>query len=171
MPASLRSLMLLCLGVSLLVACALAPPPGAISQPTEPARPAKVQTVLPASTAEPLISPAPKTLPLFPTPGSEGNSGIYLEGVQISALENNPAQVMLNLTGSLPTPCHKLKVKISDPDSQNRIYVVVSASVDARAKCIQVISPFETSILLGTFSPGVYTVWVNGAQVGEFNAP
>ena len=163
--------MLLCLGVSLLAACAHAPPPGTVSQPTGPAQPAEVQTALPTPTPEPLISPAPKTLPLFPTPGSEGNSGIYLEGVQISAVENNPAQVMLNLTGSLPTPCHKPQVTVSAPDAQNVIQVLVTAPLDDRVTCIQVITPFEKSFKLGVFNPGAYQVWVNNTQIGGFTIP
>jgi hypothetical protein len=34
--------------------------------------------------------------------------------------------------------------------------------------CIQVLQAFESSINLGTYPDGTYTVWVNGELVGEF---
>jgi hypothetical protein len=67
----------------------------------------------------------------------------------------------------LPTPCHALKWEVVDPDPDGRIEVVLYSLADPELACIQVLEPFETSIPLGAFESGSYTVYLNGEGVGE----
>jgi hypothetical protein len=83
-------------------------------------------------------------------------------------LESYPVQVMLNLKGTLSTPCHHLRARVDPPDSENRIQVEVFSLYDPNEICVQVLQEYETNIPLGTFPDGSYTVWVNEGQVGEF---
>ena len=110
------------------------------------------------------------TSPLDPIPGEEtmkrGEATIAESDVLL--LESYPVQVMLNLKGTLSTPCHHLRAKINPPDSENRIQVEVYSLYDPSEICIQVLQEYETNIPLGSYPSGSYTVWVNEEQVGEF---
>lgn len=78
----------------------------------------------------------------------------------------------LFLEGSLPTPCHALRVSIRRPDANNRIEVEVYSVTDPEKMCTQVIKPFTG--LAATFTelpPGAYQVIVNGKPAGEFTVP
>jgi len=108
--------------------------------------------------------------PLDPIPGEDkmkrgeatvGESDILL-------LESYPVQVMLSLKGTLSTPCHHLRAKVSQPDTENRIQVELYSLYDPNEICIQVLQQFETNIPLGSYPAGSYTVWLNDKQVGDF---
>src|SRR3989337_2693298 len=64
---------------------------------------------------------------LGPAAGDEDmiRGNVFVEGHEVLVLESFPPQFMLNLTGSLPTPCHQFRAKVSEPDAQNRIHVEV----------------------------------------------
>jgi uncharacterized protein YceK len=59
------------------------------------------------------------TSPLDPIPGEEtmkrGEATIVESDVLL--LESYPVQVMLNLKGTLSTPCHHLRAKVNPPDA------------------------------------------------------
>jgi hypothetical protein len=62
-------------------------------------------------------------------------------------------------------------VNINPPDEEFNVFVEVYSLIDPSVKCdsaFQHFQLFETSILLGTYSPGRYSVWVNEALVGDF---
>jgi len=147
----------------LLSACAGLPIPGTESTP-EPEGPDTPVVSPPDTTGEELV-PAPWE----PAPGDENMSRgeVFMEEPQILILESFPPQFVMQLSGSLPTPCHQLRVEVSEPDEQNRIQVEVYSLVDPEQVCIQVLEPFEANVHLGSFASGAYTVWVNGEQVGE----
>jgi hypothetical protein len=131
----------------------------------------------------PLTTPDdPVTAPPYPEPGGfdwEVQPGdeqltrgeVFLDSVQILVLESFPPQFMLNVSGSLPTPCHELRAEVSDLDAQNRIEIELYSLVDPDVICVQVLEPFEENIYLGTFPTGTYVVLVNGERVGEIEAP
>ena len=110
--------------------------------------------------------------PYSPQPGDEAlkRSGIFLDSTQVLILESFPVQIVLSLKGNLPDPCHQLRVVISQPDAQKRIAVDVYSVTDPDKVCVQVLAPLDANINLGSFPAGHYTVWVNGKQVGEFDA-
>ncbi len=60
---------------------------------------------------------------------------------------------------------------ISEPDEDNQIRIEVYSVANPDEICIQVLSPFKVEIRLDTFDEGEYVVWVNGEQIGEFQAP
>ena len=92
-----------------------------------------------------------------------GEAGLILR-------ESFPVQVVLELSGELPTPCHQLRVSVEPPDQENKIQLDAYTVVNPELICIQVVKPFQETIELGTFPGGHYTVWVNGEQVGEFDS-
>ncbi len=108
--------------------------------------------------------------PLDPIPGEDKmkRGEATISESEVLLLESYPVQVMLNLKGTLPTPCHHLRAKVSQPDAQNRIQVEVFSLYDPNEICIQMLQAFETNIPLGSYPGGSYTVWLNGKQVGEF---
>jgi hypothetical protein len=88
-------------------------------------------------------------------------------------MESYPIQVKLMLAGSLPTPCHRLRVVVPEPDDEGKIMIEVFSLVDPDQMCAQVLTPFEqyldldlTNLLDGSFS-----VFINGEFTGAFNYP
>jgi hypothetical protein len=120
--------------------------------------------------------PTANLLPATPVqtqPGGKGltHADVYLDKVEVLMQGSNPVQPMLNLQGSLPTPCNKLQVEVGKPDSDNRIQVQVFSQVDPNQICAQVLVSFTKSVPLGNLSSGKYTVWVNGEQSGNIDMP
>ncbi len=153
--------------LSLLASCALDPPTNTPSRPSGPVTPAP-----PASNLTPeATSSLPSVYHLAPPDASETGLPTWLEGAQLFSVEGHPPAVLLQLTGSLPTPCYKLQVTVSAPDAHQAIHVTVAAPLDTRAVCTQVITPFEKQFPLGTLASGAYQVWVNDTQIGGFNLP
>ena len=109
--------------------------------------------------------------PLDPQPGDQDliQGPVYLTETQIYVLESYPMQVMLEIKGNLPTPCHQLRAEVSEPDHQNRIQIEIYSLVDPDIVCIQVLEPFEERLSLGSYTDGAYTVWINGEKVEEFS--
>jgi hypothetical protein len=177
----IKRLLSMSLLVIFLVAC------GA-STPTEPPEPSPVpvesQEAYPAPLAPqpaypgpnaPVLSGSPGAYPspLEPIPGEAGmeRGEVFVDEAQLLTMESYPPQYVLQVSGSLPTPCHKLRANISEPDSQNQINVELYSLVDPSVACIQVLEPFQTGINLGLLSQGNYIVLMNGEQVAEIQAP
>lgn len=108
--------------------------------------------------------------PFAPQPGDDQlNRGeVQLNQSEVMIMESFPVQITVHLEGSLPTPCHQLRVSIEgDPGSQE-IRLDVYSVVDPDEMCAQVLEPFEANIPLGSFEDQGYTFWVNGEQIGEY---
>lgn len=107
-----------------------------------------------------------------PRPGDDQlqRGEVYLDSVDLLTMESYPLQFALVLKGNLPTPCHEIRVVVSDPDAENRINLDVYSVANPDTICVQMLQSFEQSISLGSFPSGHYTVWVNGEQVTEFDA-
>ena len=108
------------------------------------------------------------------TPGT-----VYIESVEAitdgTALSEN---VTLShapgilIAGFLPTPCHQLRVTVSEPDQAGNIQVMAYSLVDPNAMCIQVLEPFATFVPMENLPAGQYTVTVNdGEQTLELTIP
>jgi hypothetical protein len=95
----------------------------------------------------------------------------FVEGMDILVMESFPRGYTLNLSGTLPTPCHQLRVEVAAPDSQNRIQVSVYSVVDPNVICVQMLAPFEQGIPLQGLPDGKYTVLVNGKEAGNIELP
>lgn len=82
--------------------------------------------------------------------------------------EFSPPRAMLSLVGYMPSVCNELRVNINPPDEDFNLYVDVYSLINPDVQCDNVFQQFETSILLGTYSPGRYAVWVNDVLMGDF---
>jgi hypothetical protein len=81
-----------------------------------------------------------------------------------------PTRVEAVLSGTMPNPCHVLRVVVHPADANNIINLEAYSIVDPDMNCIMTIEPFNAVIPMGSYSSGQYTVNVNGAQLGQFNA-
>jgi len=126
----------------------------------------------PISNDNPSSDAYPAPSPLQPLPHEDNlvRGEVFIDKSEILLLESYPVQVMLSLQGSLPTPCHFLRVKVSEPDEKNRIQVEVYSLSKPDEICIQVLEAFEVNIPLGSYTGGMFSVWVNEEKVGEFDA-
>ena len=121
-----------------------------------------------------MIPPAgtPEVTPLIPPPaGGQGmlRGHAFPDVMELNSEPGAPAKVSLLIKGDLPTPCHILQLDMAAPDGENRIQIEVYSLVDPYNMCAQVLVPFEQVLVLGNFSAGKYSVWVNGEKVGEFD--
>jgi hypothetical protein len=95
----------------------------------------------------------------------------FVNSAELLTLESFPPQYMLTLRGSLPTPCHQLRVEVAEPDASNQIVIEVYSVVDPNQICVQMLEAFEENIPLGSFPTGQYTLTVNDQPAGEIEAP
>ena len=102
------------------------------------------------------------------------DANLQIGGVELTSLnlseqvENTPVRVELRFTGSLPRACNELRIDVGTPNDEYQILVTVYSLVDIKIECENVFQQFEASVLLGVYSAGRYTVWVNGSLVGDF---
>ena len=119
---------------------------------------------------QPTVVEPPPASPLEPLPdeASMSRGEVSINSQELLIMESYPLQVALLIKGTLPTPCHRLRVEVSKPDIQNIIAVEAYSLVDPDQNCIQVLEPFDENIPLGSYPDGTYTVTLNGEEVGEF---
>ncbi|MBM4424463.1 MAG: hypothetical protein FJ030_13930 [Chloroflexi bacterium] len=165
----------------LLAACSIpAVTPTPRPQPPTPAEPSPLPAT--PSPDEPISATPrpsdpeplnPQPLPFAPAPGDAdlARGTAFVERAQIIIAESFPPQYFLSVAGSLPSPCHQLRVSVSPASGQSRITVDVYSVADPYAVCSQILQPFEVNVPLGSFAAGEYEVWVNGQPVGEIAAP
>jgi hypothetical protein len=168
-------------------------PTTAATQSIQPTLPSLATQSIPATAYPAPLGGTPiPTISAYPAPGT---SGAGTQGVPVSGYEPQPGDeklkrdnVTLDLTtsqlvvtvteppqaktvlvGSMPDPCHSLRVVVTPADANNTINLEVYSLVDPTTACITVIEPFTASIPLGSFSTGRYTVMVNGEKLGQFD--
>lgn len=148
----MKKLALFCLAF-LLSAC--------LTQPTPPAT---------STTTAPVIITAEDN-PYAPKPEDSNLrvGGVILTSIDLTErIDLAPARVELNLFGSLPSVCNELRVKVTPPNGGYQIFFEVYSLINPNRNCEDVFQQFEASILLGLYSAGTYTVWVNQAMIGDF---
>jgi len=192
----MRTIILLFTSLLFLTACTASPdlPSQSSTEPSKPADPimsppgtapeteypnilsggGSVVTPVPIQIEEPIgtLEPVVPAEPFDPSPGdvNMARSSAFIDSIELLILESYPVQINLQLTGGLSTPCHQLRVAVDPPDKENRIYIDVYSVVDADKICVQVIEPFATTVSLGTFPIGHYSVYVNNELIGEFDS-
>jgi hypothetical protein len=125
----------------------------------------------PTSTASPPLVLEPTDNPFAQKPE---DANLQISGVELTSMdlaENtaiSPIRVVLRILGSLPRTCNALRINVTEPDNEYKIVVKVYSLYDKRVTCDYVFKQFEASVLLGVYSAGRYTVWVNGSYVGDF---
>ena len=78
-----------------------------------------------------------------------------------------PIRAQLYVSGSMPSVCSEPRVKVNPPNEQYQISIEVYSVADLKLKCENVFQQFEVNMLLGLYSPGQYTVWVNDNFTGS----
>lgn len=126
-------------------------------------------TEMPAQDNDP---PAPQTGDYIPSPADSNlqRGNVFLDSTELLTMESYPLQFMLVMKGSLPTPCHKLRIAVSPPDAQNNVAVDVYTVADPDDICVQMLEPFEVNFPLGSFPEGRYILLVNGEKAAEFQS-
>ena len=128
-------------------------------------------------TPEPTATPrkpftiSPGDNPYAPKPNDKNLQRANVVMTTINLIERfdlDPSQVEVDLQGSMPSTCNELRVNIDLPNDNYQILMEVYSVILPLAKCENVFQQFNTSVLLGIYSPGRYTVWVNQGKVGDF---
>lgn len=117
---------------------------------------------------------AQQPLPSFdPQPGDAKlqQGPAFVDHSELVSLSDSPYRLALHITGSLPTPCHQLRVKVDQPDRDRQVAVSVYTVVNPDMVCTQVIKPFEISVPVPAYPAGNYQAVVNGQKVGDFTMP
>ena len=137
-----------------------------------------VLTIVLFSACTPASTPsAPGILgdnPYAPQPGDESmmRGEVRIDSASLSVAESYPVQVMLNFAYFPPTPCFSLRVERGQPDAQKRIIVSAYAVAEKDKPCalMALATPLQANLNFGSFPKGHYSVWLNGAKVGEFDS-
>ncbi len=97
---------------------------------------------------------------------------VTIDSASLSLTKSTPPQVMLNFAYFQPTPCNQLRVEMSGPDAQNRIDITAYAVAVKNRPCTLMVlaTPLQTSLNLGSFPGGHYSVCLNGVKVDEFDS-
>lgn len=102
------------------------------------------------------------------------DAGLNLGGAIISnthlveRFDLDPFRVELLISGSLPSVCNELRIQVSPPNGNYQIFVEVYSLINKEIDCDNVFQHIEANILLGVYSDGRYTVWVNEIFSGDF---
>ena len=150
----------------------LVPPTFAPTQtPAIPTEPPAIPTPISPGPGDSVNIPPQSVNPYAPQPGDENMQRFpaFIDKMDILAAESYPLQYRLELAGSLPTPCHLLRISNQEPDPSGNIYMEVY-SLDPGQMCIQVLQPFDATLPL-QYPPGQYTLWINTQQIGTLDIP
>lgn len=89
---------------------------------------------------------------------------VYIDDVLFVVREKDPPSVAVEISGSLPTPCHELQWEVSEGDFRFDISLRAVDTSDGGA-CAAVLEPFTQLVELGDSVPyGDYIVTVNGQE-------
>ncbi|MFC1936140.1 hypothetical protein ACFLYP_00580 [Chloroflexota bacterium] len=120
-------------------------------------------------------TPSPTEPPSKEDPPGSGviRGNVFIHEASLMIMESYPVQVAVYISGELPTPCNVFKAEVAEPNENNEIHIEVYSEVESGENCIQVIEPFEerVSIPMVGAADGVYKVFVNGEEIGEFSYP
>jgi hypothetical protein len=128
----------------------------------------------PADTPDTPVSPddpdqdAPAGNSWQPRPGDEDlqRGEVEIDSVDILVSESYPPQYVLHMTGWKGTPCHELRVTVSETDERRRIIVDAYTLVDPDTICIQMLEGFDINVPLETRQNGEHSLWLNGQEIG-----
>ena len=132
---------------------------------------------LPVPTPEPTqTAPAPYRITQDENPYAPDieDTGRQVAAVTVTSVivsekyEFTPPRAAIVITGYMPSVCNELRIEISPPDDQFRVFIEAYSLIDPDIHCDDVFQQFEAEILLGTYSTGRFTIWVNDALAGDF---
>lgn len=139
------------------------------SYPSYPSYPSNSQN--PAPTYLPPAEPANPNNPYAPLPDDANlqSDKAYIESHELQTVSTFPPEYLLTLKGSLPTPCHVLRVKISPSDEMKTLTIDVYSVADPKSACAQVLQPFEAEVPIRNLVPVRYKVFLNGEEIAEID--
>jgi hypothetical protein len=135
--------------------------------------PAKDSSATPKPTYPDPASPnLPTSGDYIPSPADSAltRGEVFLDRAEIITMESYPLQFLLHFQGNLPTPCHSLRISVSQPDSENKMNVDVYSVFDPNTICVQALAPFDVNFSIGSYPTGHYFLYVNDAFIAEFIA-
>ncbi|NOH03656.1 MAG: hypothetical protein HND47_17690 [Chloroflexi bacterium] len=128
-------------------------------------------TAEPTATAYAPYRITPEDNPYAPQTSDLGMQIASVTITSVSLLERldlTPPRVAVSILGSMPSVCNELRINVNLPDENYRIFIEMYSLVNPDVQCDNVFQQFEASVLLGTYSSGRYTVWINEGLVGDF---
>ena len=94
--------------------------------------------------------------------------GVILTSVSLSErYDLTPLRSELHILGSMPSVCSELRIKVNPPNIEYQISIEIYSVADPKLNCENVFQQVDTTILLGAYSAGQYTVWINDSYVGD----
>lgn len=146
--------------------------------PIQPATTPCLDDVVSATPLPPgSVGATPLPPPYAPQPGDKQleRGEVFIDGSELITAESSPPQFFVTLAGSLPTPCHQLRLTASVEANSQRIVVTAYSLANPQAVCVQMLEPFNVNLPLSVNLPnlpsGKYEVWVNSQSVGEIVVP
>lgn len=104
------------------------------------------------------------SVPDVEQPASGEDGPVFVEDVLFLVREKDPPSVAVEISGSLPNPCHELHWEVTEGDFR---FDITLRAVDTSqgGACAAVIEPFTQMVELGDSVPyGDYVVTVNGEE-------
>jgi hypothetical protein len=117
---------------------------------------------------EPIVEPGEVGSIPEPRPPIDGNvdGEVWVAGADVRIMESFPVQIMLDVTGEKPTPCHEIFWTLDDDGEVIEIEMI--SQVTAEQVCAEVIEPFTIAVPLGSWSGESREIELNGEIVGSF---
>jgi hypothetical protein len=129
------------------------------------------------STVKAATSAPSPTLGDNPFAPQAGDGALARDTVQLVKAETknvggSPAQIDLNLSYFLPNPCHQFRLVVNKPGTDGKVNIDMYSLFKKDAPCtlMALATPMQSSFTLGSFPPGHYTIYINGAKAAEFDA-
>jgi hypothetical protein len=136
--------------------------------------------ILSACIAQPVAEPTPTTPAPFvfkqeENPYAPKTEDLSLKQDEVSLTSVNlserfdltPMRAELHVLGSMPSVCSELRIKIDPPNDKYQVSIEIYSVAQPKLNCDNVFQQVDTTILLGVYSAGQYTVWVNDNLVGS----
>jgi len=119
---------------------------------------------------EPIAEPGPVGSIPEPRPPIDGSidGEIWVTSADLRIMESFPIQVMLDVSGDKPTPCHEIFWTVEDTGEAIEIDMI--SQVPSDQACAQVIEEFVIAVPLGSWADESRDVFLNGEQVGSFES-
>ena len=117
---------------------------------------------------QPIAEPGPVGSIPEPRPPIEGSvdGEVWVTGADVRVMESFPVQIMLDVTGDKPTPCHEIFWTVEDDGEVIEIEMI--SQVATEQSCAQVIEPFTIAVPLGSWNEETREIRLNGEAVGSF---
>jgi hypothetical protein len=119
---------------------------------------------------EPIVEPGPPNSVPEPRPPIDGSvdGEVWVTSTDLRIMESFPIQVMLDVSGEKPTPCHEVFWTVEDDGGV--IDITMISQVASDQVCAEVIEPFTIAVPLGSWEGESREVRLNGDEAGSFDS-